>query len=137
MVKKLFEHFMKRVAKDNQTKFKIEKVINKKGDKLYIKWTNYISSGKVMIICIIDLICLRYHYYVISCYPEPSYIKRKIKVELDLSNYGTKYDAREATCVDKILKSEGYKLDIHELETVSTDLSRLSYIDNDVVYDCI
>ena len=34
MVKKLRERFMKKVAKTNQTKFRIEKVIKKKGDKL-------------------------------------------------------------------------------------------------------
>ena len=33
-VKKLRERFMKKVAKTNQTKFRIEKVIKKKGDKL-------------------------------------------------------------------------------------------------------
>ena len=34
MVKKLRKRFMKKVAKTNQTKFRIEKVIKKKGDKL-------------------------------------------------------------------------------------------------------
>ena len=34
MVKKLRERFMKKVAKTNQTKFRIEKVIKKKGDTL-------------------------------------------------------------------------------------------------------
>ena len=39
MVKKLLEHFMKKeLQKTNQQEFRIEKVIKKKGDKLYVKW---------------------------------------------------------------------------------------------------
>ena len=34
---KLLEHFMKKNYK-RTTKFRIEKVIKKKGDKLYVKW---------------------------------------------------------------------------------------------------
>ena len=40
MVKKLLEHFRKRIAKDIRT----EKVIKKKGDKLYVKWEGYDNS---------------------------------------------------------------------------------------------
>ena len=43
MVKKLLEHFMK---KTNQEEFRIEKVIKKKGNKLYIKWKGYDNSFK-------------------------------------------------------------------------------------------
>lgn len=46
-----------------------------------------------------------------------------------MSNYGTKYDAKEATCVDKILKSEVDKLGIDESENIPTYLSKLSSID--------
>ena len=88
-------------------------------------------------------------FYKVNHYPEPSYSKNKIKVELDLSNYGSKYDAKEATCIDKSgfakksdvasLKSEVNKLDIDELEIVPTDLSKLSNLNIDVlkktVYD--
>ena len=39
MLKKLLEHFMKKkMQKTSQEEFRIEKVINKKGDKLYVKW---------------------------------------------------------------------------------------------------
>ena len=65
----------------------------------------------------------------IHYYPEHSYSKNLIKVELELSNYGTKYDAKEATCVDKILKSEVDKLGIDESENIPTYLSKLSGID--------
>ena len=38
---KLLEHFMKN---PNQQEFRIEKVVKKKGDKLYTKWKGYDSS---------------------------------------------------------------------------------------------
>ena len=44
MVKKILEHFMKKNYKTNQKEFRIEKVINRKGDKLYVKWKGYDSS---------------------------------------------------------------------------------------------
>ena len=44
MVKKILEHFMKKNYKNNQKEFRIEKVINRKGDKLYVKWKGYDSS---------------------------------------------------------------------------------------------
>ena len=45
MVKKLLEHFMKKnCKKTNQEKFRIEKLIMKKGDKLCVKWKGYDNS---------------------------------------------------------------------------------------------
>ena len=45
MEKKLLEGFMKKeLQKTNQTKFRIEKVTKKKGDKLYLKWKCYDNS---------------------------------------------------------------------------------------------
>ena len=42
MVKKLLEHFMKKnCKKTNQKEFRIEKVIKKKRNKLYVKWKGY------------------------------------------------------------------------------------------------
>ena len=42
MVKKLLEVFMKKnCKKTNQKKFIIEKILKRKGDKLYIKWKGY------------------------------------------------------------------------------------------------
>ena len=43
MVEKLLEHFMKKMQKTNQKEFRIEKVIKRKGDKLYVKWKGYNS----------------------------------------------------------------------------------------------
>ena len=42
MVKKVLVRFMKMNYKDtSQKEFRIEKVLNKKGDKLYVKWRGY------------------------------------------------------------------------------------------------
>ena len=41
---KLLKCFKKRIAKKNQKEFKVEKVIKRKGDKLYVKWKGYNSS---------------------------------------------------------------------------------------------
>ena len=42
MVNKLLERFIKNNCKKaNQTEFKIEKIIKRKGDKLYVKWKGY------------------------------------------------------------------------------------------------
>ena len=35
--KKLLEHFMKKIAKSKQNKFIVERIIKRKGDKLYVK----------------------------------------------------------------------------------------------------
>ena len=36
--------YEKELQKNNQQEFRIEKVIKKKGDKLYVKWKGYNSS---------------------------------------------------------------------------------------------
>ena len=44
MVEKLLEHFMKINQKTTHQEFRIEKVIKRKGDKLYAKWKGYDNS---------------------------------------------------------------------------------------------
>ena len=44
MMKKLLEHFMKKLQKANQQEFRIENVIKRKGNKLYVKWKRYDNS---------------------------------------------------------------------------------------------
>ena len=45
MVKKLLEHFMKKeLQKTNKKEFRIEKVIKRKGERLYVKWKGYNNS---------------------------------------------------------------------------------------------
>ena len=68
-------------------------------------------------------------------FPEPKCLGGRVKVELDLSNYATKADLKNATGVDTLdsaketdlanLKSDVDKLDIDKLKTLSTNLSNL------------
>ena len=45
MMEKLLEHFMKKNCKKaNQKEFRMEKVIKKKENKLYVKWKGYDNS---------------------------------------------------------------------------------------------
>ena len=41
MVKKLLEYFIKKPQKTKRNGFRMEKVIKKKGNKLYVKWKGY------------------------------------------------------------------------------------------------
>ena len=48
--KKLLECFTKKnCKKTNQKEFRVEKVIKRKGDKLYVKWKGYDSSFNSLI----------------------------------------------------------------------------------------
>ena len=66
-------------------------------------------------------------------FPEPKYSEGRVKVELDLYNYVTKSDLKNATGVDiskfakrvglANLKSDIDKSDIHELKNVPNNIS--------------
>ena len=90
-------------------------------------------------------------FYKNEFFPLYSHSKNKIEVELDLSNYATKFDLKNTTGVDTLqfskkddldnLKLEVDKLDIDKLEKVNadelkpvpTDLNKLSdVVKNDV-----
>ena len=68
-------------------------------------------------------------------FPEPTSSGGRVKVELDLSNYATKADLKNATGVDTLdsaketdlanLKSDVDKLDIDKLKNMQTNLSNL------------
>ena len=68
-------------------------------------------------------------------FPEPKSSGRRVKVELDLSNYATKTDLKNATVVDTSkfaknvdlanLKSNVDKLDIDKMKNVPTNLRNL------------
>ena len=77
-------------------------------------------------------------------FPPYNNFSKKIKVELDLSNYATKIDLKNITYVDvsnyasktnlAALKTEVDKIDIDKLKTVPTDLAKLSnVVKNNVV----
>ena len=68
-------------------------------------------------------------------FPEPNFLGGRVKVALDLSNYATKADLKNATGADTSkfakrvnfvnLKSNVDKLDIDKLKNVQTNLSNL------------
>ena len=68
-------------------------------------------------------------------FPRPKSLGERVKVELDLSNYATKADTKNATCVDESkfakkvdlasLRSEVDKLDIDKLAKVPTGVNSL------------
>ena len=68
-------------------------------------------------------------------FPKPKYLRRKVKVELDLSNHATKGDLKNKTGLESSdfakkvdlvgLKSEIDNSDINKLEKVPTGLSSL------------
>ena len=70
-----------------------------------------------------------------SYFPKPKSIKENVKVELDLSNYATKADLKNATGVDTSdfakktdsanLKSDVNKLDIDKFKNVPTNVISL------------
>ena len=83
-------------------------------------------------------------YYKMSYYPPYKSSNNNIKVELDLTNYGTKTDLNNITHVDTssfasktnlaALKSEVDKIDIDKLKTAPTDLAKLTNsVENDLV----
>ena len=47
MAKKLLEYFIKKNCKKKRGEFRIEKVIKKESDKLYVKWKGLIIHLKV------------------------------------------------------------------------------------------
>ena len=58
-------------------------------------------TGKVMTIHLTVGFMKNVSLYKMSYHPEQYiHIRNKIKVELDLSNYGTKADLKGATCID-------------------------------------
>ena len=75
-------------------------------------------------------------YYNMSYYPLYKSSSSNIKVELDLTNYGTKTDLKNITHVDvssfasktnlAALKTEIDKIDVDKIKTVPADLAKLT-----------
>ena len=137
--------YEKELQATNQQEFRIEKVIKRKGDKLYVKWKGYDNLFNSWIKMYKN--CIKMSQYFPKPY-EP--FGGDINVTVDLTNYATKDDIKNITHVDTSsfalktklanLKSEVDKLDVDKLATVPIDLSKLSnVVKNDVfkktVYD--
>ena len=116
------------LQKANQKEFRIEKLIKGKGDKSYVKWKGYDSSFS-------SWIDQKDIIYMSEYFPEPKSLGGKVKVELDLSNYTTKADLKNATGIDtssfakKVdlasLKSDLDKVDTNKLKNLPINLSNL------------
>ena len=81
IVRTFYENELQR---SNQTKVRVEKVIRRKGGKLYVKWKgydNYLTVGLIK-----DIVL-----YKMSCFLEPyTHSKNKVAVKLDLAYYARK-----------------------------------------------
>ena len=129
------------LQKTNQKEFRIEKVIKRKGDKLYVKWKGYNNSFNSWINKN-DII--KFYSKMSQYFPPYNNSSENIKVELDLNNYATKKDINDITHVDvsgfasKInlaaLKTEVDKIDVDKLKTAPVDLAKLTNaVENDLV----
>ena len=91
------------MQKTNQKEFRIEKVLKKKDDKLYVKWKGYDNSFNSWI----DKKDLVSYYCTFSSYKMSQYFPKPyepfggdIDVKVDLSNYATKADIKNISHVD-------------------------------------
>ena len=139
--------YEKELQKTNQEELRIEKVIKRKGDKIYVKWKGYDNSFNSWIdkASLIKKKKIEKRTYKMSQYFPPfNNYKENIKVELDLSNYATKQDTKDITHIDAngfasktnlaALKTEIDKIDADKLKTVPIDLEKLSnVVKNEVV----
>ena len=106
--------YKKELQNTYQKEFRIEKVINRKGDKLYVNWKSYDNS--------------------FNSWTDKKDIVKKIEVQSDFFNYTTKSDLKNARDVDTSyfakntdlasLKSEVDKLYIGKLKTTPVDISK-------------
>ena len=87
--------YEKELRKRNQEKFRIEKVIKWKGDRLLLKWKEYDNSCNSWIDK--KRHCIKMSQYFLK--PFRSF-GRNINVKMDLSNYATNTDLKSITHVD-------------------------------------
>ena len=124
--------YEKELQKTNQKEFRIEKVIERKGNKLYVKWKRYNNSVN------------SWTDKMSQYFPTYRSSRSNIKVELDLSSYAAKTDLKTISHIYvssfatktnlASLKTELDKLDIDKLTPVPNDLVKLSnVVKNDVV----
>ena len=66
-------------------------------------------------------------------FSEPKSLGRRVKVELDLSNYATKADLKSVTTVDTSNFAKIDKLDVNKLIPIPVDLGELSDLIKNIV----
>ena len=132
--------YEKELENTNQQEFRIEKVIKRKGDKLYVKRKGYDSSFN----CWIDKKDFVWFYWLqFHCIKMSQYFPKPYE-PFDLSNYATKADIKNISHVDTSsfalktnlvgLKTIVDKLDIDKLVIVPVDWSKINdVVKNDVV----
>ena len=77
--------YIKKLQKANQKEFRVEKVIKRKGNKVYVKWNGYENSFNSWI--------HKKGIVLMSEYlPKLKSLGATVKVKLDLSNYAAKAD---------------------------------------------
>ena len=118
--------YEKELQGKNQKKFRIDKIIKRKGNKLYVKWKGHNNSFNS---------CIDKKRYIIKMskhFPTPyEPFDGDINLKVDLSNYATKDDIKNVTHVDTSktnlanLKTEVDKLDIDKLKILPNNLSNL------------
>ena len=130
----------RRIIKKNLEQKK--KVFKRKGNKLML-------NGKAMIIHIIVGLIKKTLYKMSQYFPKPyKSFERNINAKVDLSNYTTKLDFKNAIGVDTSklaakfdlasLKAEIVKIYVDKLKTVLVDLSKLrNAVNNDVVKNTV
>ena len=121
--------YEKELQKTNQKEFRREKVIKRKGNKLYVKWEGYDNSFN-------SRIDKKRHCIKMSQYFPKSYepFGRGSNVKVDWSNDGTELDLKNLTGIDTSklaakshlasLKAEVDKINIDKLKTVPINLSK-------------
>ena len=82
--------YKKELQKTSQKEFRVEKVIKRKDDKLYVKWKGFYSSFNSWIDKE-DIIKMR------EFFPEPKSFREKVKIKLDLSNYVKKSTSKKCS----------------------------------------
>ena len=126
------------MQKTNPKEFRIENVIKKKGNKIYVRCKGYDNSFN-------SWIYKNYLKEMNQYFPEPSEpFGGDINVKVNLSYYAAKTNFKNATEIHTCklaaksdlfrLKAEVDKLDMGKLVTVPVDLSNLSdLVKNDLV----
>ena len=111
------------LQKTNQKDFRIEKVIKRKFDNLYVIWKGYDSSLN-------SCIHKKTYYKWVNIFQNQNLYGEWVKVESDLSNYATKTALKNVIGTDTSLFPKktwftNLKLDTDKLKKIPTNLNNL------------